>query len=194
MKERVRHSPGLMQGLSDLPRSFVGMSLAHIGFGLSIIGVCITSQYSSDIHKRMGRGDAEQLAGYTFQLDSIQEIEGPNYSATEAQFTVLKGSDVVTRLHSQKRFYPVAGSTMTEAGIDGGLFQDLYVSLGEPLDGGDWSVRIYHRPFVRWIWLGAIFMAAGGIIAASDKRYRYRIRETQSPSADPENLSATTRA
>ncbi|MGY8815674.1 MAG: heme lyase CcmF/NrfE family subunit [Gammaproteobacteria bacterium] len=193
IKDRTKNSSGIINGFSALPAAFIGMCLAHIGFALCILGVTITSQYSSEIHKRMGVGDTVELTSYSFNLQSIEEVEGPNYFANEATFLVTKGDDTVTTLISQKRFYPVTGSTMTEAGIGGVLFQDLYVSLGEELENGDWSVRLYSRPFVRWIWLGAIFMALGGFVAASDKRYRYRIKETKAKGIATDNLSTATR-
>ncbi len=180
MLQRTRNSSqtGIRRILA-LPAAYMGMSLAHIGFALCIIGVSITSHYSSEIHRRMGVGDIESLSGYQFELMSVEEVEGPNYFATEAVFNIHRNDDVVTTLVTQKRFYPVAGSTMTEAGIGGNLFRDLYVSLGEELDNGDWSISIYFRPFVRWMWFGALFMAIGGFIAASDKRYRYKMRRTE---------------
>jgi cytochrome c-type biogenesis protein CcmF len=127
----------------------------------------------------MGVGDTAELAGYTFTLQALREVEGPNYTATEGVFAVHRGDAELAAMHSQKRFYPVVGTSMTEAGIDGNLFRDLYISLGEPLEGEDWSVRFYHRPFVRWIWLGAVFMALGGVIAASDRRYRVRAGQSR---------------
>jgi cytochrome c-type biogenesis protein CcmF len=190
IRDRVRNASGIIKGLSTLPAAFIGMCLAHIGFSICIIGVSITSQYSSEVHKRMGLGDTVDLAGFSFLLDSIEEVEGPNYLATEGTFTVLEDANVVTILRSQKRYYPVTGSTMTEAGIGGSLFQDLYVSLGEQLDNNDWSVRIYHRPFVRWLWLGAIFMALGGVVAASDRRYRYSLKKVETQAVKPEELPA----
>jgi cytochrome c-type biogenesis protein CcmF len=178
LRERLRNSPGLLAGLIALPAAYTGMSLAHLGFAFAIIGISITSQYSTELHTRLGPGDTAELAGYTFELETLREVQGPNYTATEGVFNIRKGNDPVTILHSQKRFYPVVGTSMTEAGIDGGLFRDLYISLGEPLDGDDWSVRLYHRPFVRWIWLGAIFMTFGGLVAASDRRYRVKVEHT----------------
>src|SRR5690606_34855003 len=99
-------------------------------------------------------------------------VQGPNYQATEAEFRVSRNGRPVATLHTQKRRYPVRGMAMTEAGIDGGFGRDLYVSLGEPLGDGDWSVRLHHKPLVRWIWLGALLMAFGGAVAAADRRYR----------------------
>ena len=194
VRERTRNSANFIKGLASLPAGFNGMSLAHIGFGFCIIGITITSQYSSEIHTRMGEGDNVEMSGYTFTLDTIREISGPNYQATEGVFSVSRGERPVTILHSQKRFYPVAGATMTEAGIGAGFLRDLYVSLGEQLEGEDWSVRIYHRPLVRWIWLGAIFMTVGGIIAALDRRYRYGRKRLSEKAVKLDSLSAATRS
>ncbi|MBF8269435.1 MAG: cytochrome c-type biosis protein CcmF [Gammaproteobacteria bacterium] len=170
--ERLRHQPGL----SGLSTGFIGMSLAHIGFAISIIGISMTSYYSSETHTRIGLGDSVKLAGYEFQLEQLRDVSGPNYQATEAVVQVLRDGKQITTLHSQKRMYPVRGMPMTEAGIDAGLFRDLYFSLGEALDNKDWSVRIYYRPFVRWIWLGGLFMVVGGLLAAADRRYRLSVR------------------
>ena len=175
---RLRHQGQPFYALNKVPLNFLGMCLAHIGFAITIIGVCITSHYSSEIHKRMGIGDTVELDGYTFKLETLEQHKGPNYDAIEAEMTVTRNGVPVTSLHSQKRMYPVRGMPMTEAGIDAGLTRDLYVSLGEQLENTDWSVRIYHRPYVRWIWLGAIFMALGGIFAATDRRYRLGVRRT----------------
>ena len=180
MIQRLRH-----QGLSvfkfyQLPSNFQGMCLAHIGFAVTIIGVCVTSQYSTEIHKRMAIGDSVDLDGYTFTLKALTQHKGPNYTAVQAAVDVTHNGVPETTIFSQKRTYSVRSMPMTEAGIDPGLTRDLYVSLGEPLDNNSWSVRIYHRPYVRWIWLGAIFMALGGVFAATDRRYRLGIRQQAS--------------
>ena len=121
----------------------------------------------------MGPGDRVDVAGYTFELAKISQLPGPNYKATEATINVYQDDKIVTTLHSQKRIYFARGGMpMTEAGIDAGLTRDIYVSLGEPLEGDDWSLRFYYKPFVRWIWLGALFMGLGGILAAADKRFK----------------------
>ena len=182
-----------LKNILNLPMSYLGMSFAHIGFAFCIIGVCITTQYSTELHKRMGVGDKVELSGYEFELSSIAEVNGPNYIATEAVFEVSENEDYLTTLISQKRFYPVSGSSMTEAGIGGNLFRDLYVSLGEELEDGDWSIRLYFRPFVRWIWMGALFMAIGGFVAASDKRYRYKIKQSEKNETTSSTLATTAR-
>ncbi|MGI9228400.1 MAG: heme lyase CcmF/NrfE family subunit, partial [Gammaproteobacteria bacterium] len=166
-----------LPGLFNQPLAFYGMTLAHIGFALTIVGITISSQFSTELHKRMGPGSSETFAGYRFTMQDLNIVQGPNYTATEARLSVYKGKRYITELRSQKRLYTVREMPMTEAGIDSGLLRDLYVSLGEPLDSGDWSVRLYHKPLVRFIWLGAIFMALGGLLAAGDRRYRLRLRE-----------------
>ena len=155
-----------------IPYSFYGMLIAHIGFAVSITGITITSQHSIDIHQRMKVNDKIEFADYKFHLKDLEILSGPNYQATEAVVDVIKKDQLITTLRSQKRIYTVRNMPMTEAGIDAGFTRDIYISLGEPLDDGAWSIRLYHKPFVRWIWLGAILMAIGGLLAIIDRRYR----------------------
>jgi cytochrome c-type biogenesis protein CcmF len=153
--------------------SGIAMSLAHFGVGVFLIGVCLTGAISSEKHLRMAPGDRFELGEYTFSFEGIRGLEGPNYVADEGSFIVSRDGQEVARLYPQKRRYLRNGQVMSEAAIDPGLTRDLYVSLGEPLDGGQaWAVRLYHKPFVRWIWLGALCMAIGGFMAAADPRYR----------------------
>jgi len=154
-------------------RSETGMILAHFGVGIFLIGASLTNPVSSEKHLRMVPGDSFELAGYNFVFEGTRPIRGPNYVADEGEFIVYKNGDRVTSLFPQKRRYP-NGQVMTEAALDPGLTRDLYVSLGEPLDdrGSAWAIRIYHKPFIRFIWIGALFMMAGGFLAASDRRYR----------------------
>ena len=189
IRERLKYGNRGLAGLASLPGGFIGMCLAHIGFAITIVGVSVTSQYSLEDHRRVGEGDSVDLGGYTFQVESLHSVGGPNYRATEVLVDVSRKGRHVTTLRSQKRIYTVRNIAMTEAGIGPGLFKDLYVSLGEPLDGGDWSMRFYYRPFVRWLWLGALFMALGGVLAARDRRYR--IRATQE-AAQPAGSQAVT--
>jgi cytochrome c-type biogenesis protein CcmF len=154
-------------------RSETAMTLAHLGLGIFVIGVGMTGAVSSEKHLRMEAGDAFELSGYTFLLNEIRGTEGPNYVADRGEFIVTRDGAEVSRLYSEKRRYFSNQQVMTEADIDAGLFRDIYVSLGEPLDGGQaWAVRLYVKPFVRWIWLGSLFMAAAGLLAAGDRRYR----------------------
>jgi cytochrome c-type biogenesis protein CcmF len=159
------------------PRSYLGQVLAHCGFAMTIAGVCLTGAMSVDRHERMAPGDTASLGGYEFRFESINEFTGPNFQADEALFVVTRKGKQVAELRPQKRFYKVRGMPMTEAGIDAGFTRDLYVSLGEPLEGDAWSVRLHYKAYIRWIWLGAVLMAAGGLIAATDRRYRIKATE-----------------
>ena len=160
-----------------IPASVLAMTLAHVGLGLFLLGLSLTSTLSSEKHLRMEPGNTYQTAGYTFEFLGTKVVQGPNYTAEEGEFIVSRNDREVTRLYPQKREYAQRGNTMTEAAIDPGFTRDLYVSLGEPLDqtGRAWAVRVYHKPFIRWIWLGAIFMLAGGMLAAANKRYRRKM-------------------
>ncbi len=191
LRLRLRNQNQSWFALHKLPMSFNGMCLAHIGFAVSILGISLTSHYSTELHKRMGEGSSVDMGAYTFQLETIRDIQGPNYHGNEAVVKVYKEGKKVTTLHSQKRLYTVRNMPMTEAGIDVGLFRDIYISLGEPLDNGDWSIRLYYRPFVRWIWLGAIFMSLGGLLAALDKRYRLGGRVKSRAADIPAGMAAS---
>jgi cytochrome c-type biogenesis protein CcmF len=121
----------------------------------------------------MAPSDSVDMSGYIFQFHGIKQTKGPNFTANQAYVTVSHDGKEVAQLEPQKRVYQVQKMPMTEAAIDAGLFRDLFVAIGEPLgDQGAWSLRIYYKSFIRWIWLGAIFMAVGGLCAACDKRYR----------------------
>ncbi len=155
-------------------RSISGMTLAHLGVGVFIIGASLTNAISTEKHLRMSAGDRFEMAGYSFEFKGTHVVEGANYVADQGVFRVTKKGTEIAVLHPQKRQYKAQGQTMTEAAIDPGLSRDLYISLGEPLDdqGIAWAVRIYHKPFIRLIWLGALMMMFGGFLGASDRRYR----------------------
>jgi len=166
------YSGNLFAKVFSLPNSFLGMCLAHFGVGVFVIGVTMVQSYEIEKDVRMDVGDTVELGGYTFRFDGVTRVKGPNYDADRGQVLVMKGDSVETTLFPEKRVYTVQRNPMTEAAIDTGLFRDLYVSLGEPVSGGAWSVRVYYKPFVDWIWGGAFLMAMGGLLAASDRRYR----------------------
>ncbi|MGE4659442.1 MAG: heme lyase CcmF/NrfE family subunit [Arenicellales bacterium] len=167
------------QSLSRTPRAVFGMSLAHIGLGVFVIGVTFTSAYSVEKDLRMAPGDTYAIGNYTFRFDGINQRRGPNYLSDTGSITVLRGDRLESVLNPEKRIYLVQQMPMTEAAIDAGLTRDLYVALGEPLaDDGSWAVRLYLKPYVRWIWLGALIMVFGGLLSASDKRYRRLAGET----------------
>ncbi|MDI1301077.1 MAG: heme lyase CcmF/NrfE family subunit [bacterium] len=171
---------GIWAGLQRLSRSYVGMQVAHAGMLVTVIGVALTSTYSIERDVRLAPGESMKEGSYTFVFKGISEHEGPNYVARRGEISVFKNGEAVRTLYPEKRIYNVQRNTMTEAAIDPGLFRDLYVALGEPVGEGTasgqgaWAVRVYLKPFIRWIWLGAIVMALGAVISASDRRYRMR--------------------
>jgi cytochrome c-type biogenesis protein CcmF len=172
IKSRQDVSTGLADNLKGIPLAFYGMLLAHFGIGVFILGVTLVKGYESEQDLRMEVNDVATVGNLTFKFEGAQEIAGPNYTSSQGTFKVSQNGREITVLHPEKRFYPVQGSVMTEADIEAGVIKDLYVSLGEPLENGAWSVRIYIKPFVQWIWAGAIIMALGGLLALADKRYR----------------------
>ncbi|MDJ0862929.1 MAG: heme lyase CcmF/NrfE family subunit [Gammaproteobacteria bacterium] len=171
--DRVKNKANLLRGLGGLPRGFVGMTIAHAGVGVFIVGVTLVTAYSVEKDLRMSPGDIFPMADYSFRFEGVSPALGPNYRAQRGTVRVFRDDSEVALLHPEKRFYSSQTSAMTEAAINAGLTRDLYVSLGEPIPGtADWSVRLYYKPFVQWIWLGTVFMGIGGILAATDRRYR----------------------
>ncbi len=167
---------GRLAGLRKLKPSYYGMVFAHIGVAISAMGVCIVSNYTVENDVRLAAGDRVDASGYHFIFDGVKKVPGPNYIADQGVIRVFEGDDYYTTMKPEKRHYKVASNIMTEADIDPGLFRDLYVALGEELNDGAWAVRIHYKPYVRWLWLGAIFMAIGGMLAVSDRRYRMKIK------------------
>jgi cytochrome c-type biogenesis protein CcmF len=158
-------------------RSYYGMHLAHIGVAVFIVGVTIVTGYQSEQDVRMDVGDTVSAGGYTFLFKGVTRAVGPNYEAARAELEVSRNGTVINKMYPEKRSYTASGSVMTETAIDSGLFRDLYISLGEPVSDGAWSVRVYYKPFVSWIWGGAILMAMGGGLALSDRRYALAARK-----------------
>jgi cytochrome c-type biogenesis protein CcmF len=175
IRDKTRNAPSLVRGLRRLSRSYYGMVIGHIGFACAIIGVCIVSQYTEQKDLRMEPGDQVTLAGYEFVFAGVSPVEGPNYRGDQGVIVVSDAGKVINTLRPEKRLYHAGKQSMTEADIDAGLWRDLYVAIGEPLGGGAWAVRVHYKPFVRWIWLGAILMGLGGTLAASDRRYRKKV-------------------
>jgi cytochrome c-type biogenesis protein CcmF len=153
-------------------RAHLGMVVAHIGVAVFVVGVTLVKTYESDKDLRMKPGDSVFLAGYVFRLDEVANVKGPNYVAARARISVTKSGEPVTVMYPEKRLYVVQNMPMTEAAIDPGPTRDLYVSLGDPFEDGAWLVKVQHKPFVDWIWGGCLIMALGGLLAASDRRYR----------------------
>ena len=170
---RLSQSDGnLISKLKSITPAFYGMLLAHFGLAIFVIGVTMVKGYESEQDITMKIGETVNIHGYDFRFDGAKPVKGPNYLSKQGVFYISKNGHEVTTLTPEKRYYPVQQATMTEASIAVGIVRDLYISLGEELEGGAWSVRIYIKPFVQWIWLGAVFMALGGILTLIDKRYR----------------------
>ena len=173
LRERLALSAGgWLAGLANQPRGYYGMLIAHCGVAIFIIGVTLVKGYETERDLRMEVGDTVTVGGYTFRFDGAEPVTGPNYRAARGNFTVSRGDAVLKVMHPEKRTYNAQQMSMTEAAISSGLFGDIYVSLGEPVDNGAWSVRVYHKPFVTWIWGGCLIMALGGLVALTDRRYR----------------------
>ncbi len=165
---------GVIKNLAAQPASYYGMFLAHIGVAVFIVGVTGVRGFESEKDIRMAIGSSIEAGGYDFQFLGVQAIDGPNYKAIRGVFDVTQGGKPVTRLEPEKRVYTASQMPMTEAAIDPGFTRDLYLSLGEPLNANEWTVRIHIKPFVDWIWGGCLFMALGGFLAITDRRYRKR--------------------
>ncbi len=192
---KVANKANRWQALRGLPANYLGMQLAHFGVAVMIVGVTLTSSFSMEKSVLLTPGQAIDLGDYDFQFNGTQPITGPNYVGDEATILVSRRGEFMRELHPEKRIYIASNSPSTEMAIDSGFFRDLFVTLGEGRESGAWSMTLYVKPFVRWIWLGAIFMGIGGITTALDKRYRKLLvrdqlrRETEKvPPAEPQSV------
>ena len=183
---RVSLRANFWDGLRSQSPSVYGMTLAHLGAAMFLVGAVLSNQYSVETIVRLAPGESTELGGYRFKFEGVTEVPGPNYRAKEGSFQVFKGGKQVAELKPQKRIYQVQRNTMTEAAIDPGLLRDLYVALGEPMDKGAWSVRVYVKPFIRCIWLGGLFMMAGGLCSVADRRYRLASAVVKEPAGGME--------
>jgi cytochrome c-type biogenesis protein CcmF len=173
--ERLRKGHSLSAGV-------LGMSIAHFGLALFIIGATTVESHKQETDLSLRPGQSTQVAGYTFTMNSLRDVSGPNYEAVEAEVAISRDGEQLATLFPQKREYRVQKNPMTEAGIDVSWQRDLFVAMGEPLGDGAWSVRLQYKPMVRFIWLGALVVAIGGLIAICDRRYRQRVTsEATSP-------------
>jgi cytochrome c-type biogenesis protein CcmF len=173
LKDRVgNRQTSLIESLRKLPRAYYGMHLAHLGMAVLAVGVAMVSMFTEHRDLRMAPGDRQEVGVYTFQFEGTRHVEGPNYQSDQGIIKVFKNGEPYKVLMPEKRLYTARGNVMTEAAIDPGFFRDLYVALGEPLEGGAWAIRLQFKPYVRWLWLAGLMMMAGGFLAASDKRYR----------------------
>ena len=175
IRDKTKNAKTRLAGMRRLKSSYWGMQTAHIGVLIAAIGIAFTSSMSIETDVAMGVGDSVNVQGYDFEIESFKEVKASNYDATEAQVLVSKDGQFITTLRPQKRNYVVSMMPMTEAAIDDRLSRDLYVALGEPIaeDSNQWAVRIYVKPLIRWIWLGALIMVFGVVLSMFDRRYRF---------------------
>ncbi len=164
----------LRQGNGGVTAEMLGMSLAHVGVSVFLVGALLTEGLSRQRELALAPGQAVVLGAHTFRFDGVAHRVGPNYTADRGSVQVSRNGTLLGTMHPEKRAYASGGQVMTEAAIDPGISRDLYVALGEPLGGGSWAVRVHVKPFVRWIWLGAVLMALGGFVTATDRRFRRR--------------------
>ena len=180
IRDRVKTTAGqlpLLRKLSMQSRSYYGMQLAHIGVAVFIVGVTVVTAYQAEQDVKMSPGDKVSVGGYDFRLNGVREVAGPNYRAVRGEIAISKNGTLMRTMYPEKRSYLASGNAMTETAIDTGIFRDLYISLGEPVGGSAWSVRVHYKPFVSWIWGGALLMALGGGLAVSDRRYALAARK-----------------
>jgi|TARA_B110001454_G_scaffold24697_1_gene24233 cytochrome c-type biogenesis protein CcmF len=176
MANKTANKAARLAGLRALSLSYYGMQAAHFGMALMLIGVAFTSEFSEEKSVLLAPGESIDVGSYNFTFNDTQAITGPNYVGTQADFSVSKNGNELGNLNPERRIYLATGTPSTEMAIDAGFLRDLFVTLGEEKENSAWTMTIYVKPFIRWIWLGAIFMAFGGTVAAGDKRYR-RVRE-----------------
>jgi cytochrome c-type biogenesis protein CcmF len=164
-------------------RAHYGMMLAHIGVAVFVVGVTLVKGYESERDANLKPGERVTLGRHVFELESVTDVKGPNYVAARGKVNVTRDGKSVRVLYPERRLYTVQEQVMTEAAIDPGFTGDLYVSLGDPLADGAWLVKVQHKPFIDWIWGGCLVMALGGLLAASDRRYRFAIRREKTAEA-----------
>lgn len=194
--QKSRYQANLWQGMKRQKSSYWGMQLAHLGVLIVAIGVATTSNLSIEKDVAMGIGDTIKVQDYQFHLKDFSPVKGSNFDGTQAEIAVSKNGNPITTLYPEKRTYVVSRMPMTEAAIHANLWRDVYVALGEPIDDPNnpktqWAVRIYIKPLIRWLWLGAIIMALGGLLAMLDKRYRLKNARSQTPKTKAQSKSET---
>jgi len=180
IRDRVKTTAGqlpLLRKLRMQSRSYYGMQLAHVGVAVFIVGVTVVTAYQAEQDVKMSSGDKVSVGGYDFRLNGVREVAGPNYRAVRAEIDISRNGNLLRTMYPEKRSYLASGNAMTETAIDTGIFRDLYISLGEPVGDSAWSVRVHYKPFVSWIWGGALLMALGGGLAVSDRRYALAARK-----------------
>ena len=169
---RATHRYSFVVGIRKLGNSHWAMSFGHLGLAVMIIGITMTQNYSIEKDVKLAVGEHIAFEGYDFHFDQFKPLNGENYTGTTGVFTVKEGQKQIAVMKPEKRIYTVQRMPMTEAAIDAGFTRDLYIAMGEMLPDGAWAVRIYYKPFIRWIWFGPLLMAFAGLLMVTDKRYR----------------------
>ncbi|MDP6537781.1 MAG: heme lyase CcmF/NrfE family subunit [Gammaproteobacteria bacterium] len=182
VSNKIANKPTPIQGLRALSLSYYGMQAAHLGVAVMLVGIGLSSYFSAEKSVILEQGQSVDLAGYDFVFIGSSAVTGPNFIGQEVEISVLKAGVEIEVLHPQRRIYTASGTPSTEMAIDAGILRDLFITLGEEKQAGAWSMTIYVKPFIQWIWLGTIFMVFGGTLAAGDKRYR-RLRQRRSERA-----------
>ena len=171
--DKTRHASSFVAGLRKLSLSYWGMVLGHVGIAVTIVGVAVVSNYNIERNVRMSPGTTVEVAGYQFTMTELTNRRGPNFLADTSIIQVQRGDEGRSFvMRPEKRLYLATGMPMTQVALRPGLFRDLYVAMGEDLGDGSYAMRVQYKPFVRWLWLGGLLMAFGGILAVADKRYR----------------------
>ncbi|MFA5082426.1 MAG: heme lyase CcmF/NrfE family subunit [Hydrogenophilaceae bacterium] len=180
--ERLKHEPGnKLAALWKLPRGFWGMQLGHFGLAWVVAGIALVSAYETERNVKMNVGDNVEIAGYTMTFQGVVMHDGPNYRAARGTLDVSKDGKPAFVLHPEKRIYNASGMPMTEAAIDYGFSRDVYAALGEELGPNEWTVRVFYKPFIGWIWVAGGLLALGGTLAAFDRRYRIAMKKAAEP-------------
>ncbi|MEG9482524.1 heme lyase CcmF/NrfE family subunit [Mannheimia sp. HC-2023] len=176
LQQRATHRHSFFSSLFKLSRSHWGMVLAHLGVAMTVFGIAFSQNFSVERDVRMNVGDKAEILDYQFEFKGIKITDGANYQGGTAELEITHNGKYEATLNAEKRFYNVSKMGMTEAAIDWGFTRDLYAALGEKLEDNSWAVRLYYKPFIRWIWIGGLFMALGGLLCMMDKRYRLRLQ------------------
>ena len=175
--ERLKNKPGsVLANVFRLPAGFWGMQLAHFGLAWIVAGITVVSGYESERYVKMNVDDTATFIGYTLTFKGVEIYEGPNYRAARGILNVTSKEGDQFVLHPEKRIYNSTGTAMTEAGVDSRFTRDLYTALGEELAPNVWTVKLYYKPLIAWLWIGSLLLVIGGIFAASDRRYRIASR------------------
>lgn len=194
-RDKTKNAPNRFKGLRQLRLSYWGQQIAHIGVIVAVIGVAFTTTLSIERDVALGPNDSVHVQGYDFVVKDFREVRGSNFDATQAAVAISKDGRAVTTLYPEKRNFIISMMPMTEASIDASLLRDVYVALGEPIaeDSNEWAFRIYVKPLIRWIWLGALIMAFGAALSIFDSRYRIKKTKTLTPiSPKPSEFATVT--